>query len=294
MNFRPLPYLLAVLVVASVIVGAMPVCSEANSGVSHYDIDALQPGERALVTLPAEFDILPSNRLYLDGVLIEHATLTTAEGDSLYLNGVAILPHRPCPKSPPLPEETYAQIYGSVPFVQRLMESGASAREAGDAYVAEQKRIGGKLYELYVAARESGKSEDVAGAEAFAALRNIDVSGLIDWDGEVRQSGNSIIVSWKGMIGEEELILLDPGPEVSRMPDEMAKRLLATRLYELLGRGGAPCWYVVTCGGTSIAVGTDHVARMEAHLLEVLSTGVATDGALSRRAAREILEREGR
>ena len=174
------------------------------------------------------------------------------------------------------------------------MKSGVSAKEAARQYNAETDRVVGKLHELYVAARESGKERDAAGAEAFAALRGIDEHGVIDWDAEVWQRDNFIMFTWKGLRGEGHIELVDSHPEQPKMPNEKAKRRLATRLYELLGRGGAPCWYVITCGGTTIAVGKDDVARMEAHLQEVLTTGVATDGALSRRAAREILEREGR
>ena len=276
----------------------MPGCSEARDGDTPYDIDTLEPGERALVALPLEFDVAPSNRLYVDGVLIEHAGITTSEGDSLYLNGVPILPRRPCPKSPPLSEETYARLYGSVPFVQRLMESGASAREAGEAYVAERDRMFRELRDIYVAARRSGKSKDEAGAEAFAALWEIDEEHLINWNGHVSQSYETIFVKWRGMKGKARMVLPDTVPDAAPkkpvMPSEEEKRLLATRLHELLGRGGAPCWYVITCGGTSIDVGEEAVARVKAHLDEARETGVVKGGVLSKRAVEQILANEGR
>ncbi|MBC8450632.1 hypothetical protein H8D73_00280 [bacterium] len=285
---------LVVLSAAVTLLWAMPGCSWAAGGDFPYDIENLEPGERALVTLPLEFEVAPGNRLYVDGMLIERVHLSTGVNDSLYLNGIPILPHRPCPKEAPLSEETYRLIYGSVPYVRQRMQSGASARDAAEAYLAEHRRIVGALHGVFMEARESGKSRDTACAEAFAALREIDELEMIDWDGEVWQSHDTIVVTWKGLRGQEEILLLDPGPEKPEVLTEKQKRRLATRLYELLGQAGAPCWYVITCGGTTIAVGETDVARMRAHLEEVLSTGVATDGALSRRGAREILEWEGR
>ncbi len=272
----------------------MPGCGNAESGNAPYDIDTLQPGERALVTLPLEFDIVSSNRLYVDGVLVKHALLTTEDGGSLFLNGTPILPHRPCPEGPPLPEETYERVYGAVPYVQELVESGASAREAGQAYLAAKRRVVGRLHELYLAARESGKDRDAAGTVAFDALRDLDEASLIDWDGEVTQSYNMFIVTWRGMRGEEEILFVDSGPERLQAPSEEAKQRLATRLYELLGRGGAPCWYVITCSSTSIDIGTEAVAKTQAHLDEARQTGVIEGGALSKLAVEQILANEGR
>lgn len=258
----------------------------------------VHPADAVVSALPVEFDVVAINRLYVDGVLIEHVCLTTEEGDSLYLNGVPILPRRPCPKSPPLSEEIYARLYGSVPFVQELMKSGVSAREAGEAYGAERDRIFRELRDIYVAARRSGRDKDAAGAEAFAALKDIDEHELINWDGEVSQSYNSFVVKWKGMRAKAGMLLPEPmqkaPPEQPAMPSEEEKRILATRLYQLLGRGGAPCWYVITCGGISIDVGEEAVARVKAHLDEARKTGVIKGGVLSRRPVEQILANEER
>jgi hypothetical protein len=291
LNTKLLCHNAAILIAVTLLLSAGPGCGEADNGDAPYDIETLEPGERPLVTLPFEFDIVPSNTFYVDGVLIEHAVLTTEEGGSLYLNGVPVLPHRPCPPPPPHTEEFYERIFGEAPFVQERMASGASATEAATRYIALRESISGGLGEIYRAARESGASKQAAGEEAFARLKDLDPLGLIDWEAEVRQKENYVVVTWKGEDHKFTINIVDPRPiEEPKMPNEMAKRRLATRFYELLGRGGAPCWYVITCGSTTVAVGKDKAAEMEAHLQEVLSTGVATHGALPRRAAREILE----
>ncbi len=290
MNTKLLGHNVAILLSVTLLFSVNPGCGEAADAAAPYDVDSLQPGERPLVTLPFEFDIVPSNRFYVDGVLIEHAVLTTEEGDSLYLNGVPVLPHRQCPPPPSRSDEFYERIYREIPFVRDLIAAGETPTEAATRYTDLTDSIIGGLGDIYRAARESGADRQTAGEAAFARLRDLDPEGIIDWNAEVRQEENYIIVTWKGRAHTFTINIMDPHPVVSRMPNEMAKRRLATRFYELLGRGGAPCWYVITCGGTTIAVGKDEAAEMEAHLHEVLSTGVATHGKLSRRAAREILK----
>ena len=75
----------------------------------------------AAVQFPLEFDVAPRNRLYLDGELVEHVCMTSVPGDSLYLNGVPILPrrHREIPWYEPPSDDDYLRWVGEAPARHR-------------------------------------------------------------------------------------------------------------------------------------------------------------------------------
>ena len=143
MSTRRLLHQLAVLAAAGLVLCTMPGCSKAADRDSPYDIENLEPGERALVTLPLEFEVHPANRLYLFGERVYSVRLTAEPGDSLRLNGVAILPLSKKGMFPEgkLTEVTYLRLYGEVPLVRKLMASGSTAAEAAEEYLAERKAL---------------------------------------------------------------------------------------------------------------------------------------------------------
>ena len=266
----------------------------ANGNDAPYDLEDLGPGERALVALPIQFQVLPENRLYLFGERMDSVSLTTALGDSLYLNGIAILPlvERVYPREP-VSEETYLAIYGGVPCVQELMRGGGSARAAAGVYESAREEIIRLTGDAYSTARAAGRSQTEAVLDAYGGLSEFDTHGLIDWSQDSSASEEDVRFAWKGMIWPKAWIVLRDAPERTepRVPSERDKRLKATQLYELLGMEPGPCWYLIG-GASQTLCGSDVVARALDQLELSRQLGETQPGPLLRARVREMLARE--
>ncbi|MFH1866351.1 MAG: hypothetical protein ABIK85_10755 [Candidatus Eisenbacteria bacterium] len=295
MNTRRLCHQLAVLAAAALTLCTMPGCSKAADQDAPYDIETLEPGERALVTLPLEFEVPPENRLYLNGERIHFVRLTADPGDSLRLNGVPIIPWR---KKPPVPEEhseeQWLQVYGKVPFVEDLLVGGMSGSEAGRVYEQELRHIRAGLLRAYEEAREEGSDRTDAVEVAFSELRDIDTQNLVDWDTGAEATPTGIDLHWKGLPGLNALYLGDPAERDDSPPTEDEKRLRATMIYERLAVLPGPCWYVIGEGFVATIYGQSNVAEAMEQVETARNTGTVAEGWLPADAVRRILECEGR
>lgn len=287
---------LAILAAAVLTLLMLPGCSTAGHGDAPYDIETLEPGERAVVRLPLEFEVAPGNRLYLHGERVSRVELTTSPGESLYLNGVPILPaaHRDAPWYEPPSDEDYLRWFGDVPFVQELIASGGSPSDAAEKYIEERERVTHALWMVYAEVREE---QDVPSAvdAALARLPELDTLGLIDWEREpIASGGYSVKLYWKGIKRSRWTMLMEPSNDAeSRIPSEPAKAARATMLYEAL-TSPKPCWCFIGLGGFDLLCGKESVAEVEAELSNSLRTGdFAGLRHLDENAVREILEREG-
>ena len=276
---------------------ALPSCG--NSGtMAGYDIEGLAPGERAVVSLPLEFDVRPDCRLYVYGERVLSVRLATTLGDSLRLNRVPVLPHRTPPRTRSLDDwsdERYLKIFGRVPLVQERIASGTLPEEAVTEFLNGAGEIRSGLRRVYMGARESGLSAEAAALDALAHLAELDTLGLINTECNNRAQGNRIFLCIKGIPGEEELVLHDTPPAVPdrRPPSEREKALLATELYERLLLGRSPCWYFITSGGKSIFCGDESVAGVEAQIERARRTGVLGSSYLAPHIVKEVLGKEG-
>ena len=295
MNARLCIDRLVVLAAAVVALCAMPGCSWASGGDSPYDIENLEPGERALVTLPLEFEVPNGNRLYLNGDRVHQVSLTADSGDSLRLNGVPILPWRTRQaEKPEHSNEEWLQVYGKVPFVEDLLAGGMTASEAGRAYEDELRRIRTGLLRAYEEARAGGSDRADAVEAAFSELREIDSQSLVDWERGAEATPTGIDLHWMGRPGLAALHLGDPVERDDSPPTEEEKRLRATMIYERLALLPGPCWYVIDEGFVATVYGQDNVAEAMEQLETTRNTGTVAEGWLPADAVRRILEREGR
>ncbi len=67
MNTGPVACQPVALAVAALMLCSMPSCNKAADLEPPYDIESIEPEERALVALPLEFDVLPHSRLFVYG-----------------------------------------------------------------------------------------------------------------------------------------------------------------------------------------------------------------------------------
>lgn len=252
---------------------------------------------RPLVALPLGFDVLPENRLYLKGERVYHVEITTAPGDTLYLNGVPIEPVRERrvsqaeAQAPPTNDAKCLKLYGDVPYVQALVDSGMTPREAAAEFIGEQFRILGELEETYEEALGAGADIAEAGRRAFARLRELDRENLIDWERGPRVVKNSIRLFWRGIRGGHGSNLGKiPALAEPRMPSQTDKRYRATMIYEALALR-RPCWVLIGAGGFGVFCGEEDLSRIQSELAAMLRDKEPRHVYLLGEAfAREILE----
>ncbi|MFH1864593.1 MAG: hypothetical protein ABIK85_01795, partial [Candidatus Eisenbacteria bacterium] len=161
-----------------------------------HDVESLQPGERALVTLPCEFEVPPQNRLYVYGRRIHEAVLTLAPRDSLRVNGIPIKPLRPGPPQGWPSEEKCAKVYGDAPLFQELVQSGMSAQEAAREYARRQSALHWRTRHAYSEAVDAGDGVSEAVEYTFGMLRELDRDMLIDWDRQVTSGESYVELYW--------------------------------------------------------------------------------------------------
>lgn len=272
---------------------------ESRAGAQAYDLGSLSPGERALVSLPLEFEVLPGNRFYLYGKRVFRVQLATAEGDSLYLNGVPILPVR-TREIPPsevfaCSDEEGRKVYGDVPFVESRVAEGVSVGNAASEYLRAREELMIQLGKAYYRARASGADISTAGRAAFERLQQLEGSALVDWERGPKAVKNCIRLFWLGMRGAEVLCFNDaPEETLQRARSEEDKRYMATMIYEALAVR-EPCWCLIGAGGFRIYSGKQDVSRLERELDAVLREREPRPiYLLDEHVVREILEQEGR
>lgn len=271
----------------------------ANDGTgSLYDTEQPVSGERALVQLPCEFQVKEENRLYVYGERMRSVSLEVGPGDTLFLNGVPILPKRtpppPAQTKPRPSDDPYAKLYGNVPFVVERVASGSTAAEAGRAYLRVQEQLRQRIYDTYFDGRSEGLAPVAAAERAFARLVELDTDELIDWTRSCEVRETDIRLFWKGWEWSSATLLLRDWPEEYRSSDhsEGKAQLLATQLYEFVALGEGPCWFLIGATGRTLMCGEDRVSAALDQLAHARRTGEYGVSPLNSRQVQLILAGE--
>jgi len=263
-------------------------------------------GDTLSVTFPVEFDVLPHNRLYVRGERLTRVQLTTAPGDTLFLNGVPVMPFGRCPEVPVVfTEEMYLRLYGDVPYVQRLMNSrGMSASAAFECFVVAMDSLRLVTARVYQEARDRGATRSEATAAAIEEMPALDKHGLVNWQAPIVAGSGSVRLRWNGQSGQRAFGFAGystsqdtTGVDTDRrsaaaMPSEREKAGYAVRLYDAMTYAPEPLWRVITCGGWSQWGGFERAERAERVLEAARSFAEYEEGVLSRLAVTEIVGRE--
>jgi hypothetical protein len=155
------------------------------------------------IQFPVSFEIAEGNHLFVMGRhFVGPVTLTWEPGDSVRVEGMAI---HPVPEGPPreISEEELERIYGTVPFIVDLVESGATWKEAARSYNELRTGIEMDAIRRYGRVLWSSGSEEVA---TKSVVDSLDTS-LFDPDFEITWSPGYVVVKWDGMWYQAEFRL---------------------------------------------------------------------------------------
>jgi len=282
----------AVLLTLTLLAG----CGWAGSDDAPYDLDNLQPGERALVSLPCEFSIPPQNRLYVYGERITDAVLTLSPGDSLRVNGIAVKPLRPGPPQSRPSDEALEALYGEVPTFRASLASGKPPWEAAKDFLRKSGALKTRIRRAYSEALRSDMSEETALPHVLERLLALDTDSLLNWDENIRVDGRMIRLYWRGWKGgagadwvsfeeDRSRYVGLPSPE-ARVREQIH---FATTLYDRVYRDNGPCWYFITHGGTVMARGNHNVGIVEGQLEHARTTNEIIEGPLPKGTVARIL-----
>lgn len=252
-------------------------------------------GVQAREPLLLEFDVAPGNRLYVNGERIEHVRLALSPGDSLRLDGVAIMPpavHAQV-ENIRISDEQLATWYGEVPYVQARLAEGKSIAVATELYETARLRVSRLLRRAYATARREGASKGDAGIAALSQLRAIDRDGLLDWTRGPTVAGSEVTLVWEGIEPEFTVMLSSDSysaPDPASLDEERWAR--ARSMYDALAIPH-PCWCFTGAGGYRMLCGEQMASRLSAELARVLATGDVREArAMGESTAREILARQ--
>jgi hypothetical protein len=252
---------------------------------------ALCDGEEGDMEFPYILRIAEGNVLFAHGYEYRDSVAFTYEpGDSLRIEGMAILPSPPFP-SEPMSEENLAKTYARVPFIVERVEEGLTWREASEEWYKERAKILLAMKQVYWGVLDSTGSHDKASAAALAALDR----SLLDPDKEPTVGRTIARIPWEGSIGEFANMVRHPkGEKRSRYPEvtlERATGYAAGIIKCLDGTYGVP-WVVVLerRGRKRLAGGEAEEALQQ---IELAWRGDFIKGPLDKTALKEILSRIG-
>ena len=171
------------------------------------------------IEFPYVLRIAPGNVLIVHGrVYRDSVTITWEPGDSLRIEGMAVLP---APAIPPkvISEERRAEIFGDVPLIVAMVDSGTSWKDALNEYRRRCLEIRSAMLDTYWAVLDSTGSQEAA---ADAVLNTVDRSLFAD-GAALRINESCIRAPWQD--GATEHIPL----ERPHRPDPQPERLLGPR-----------------------------------------------------------------
>ena len=262
------------LVLAGIVIGGGDRC-----GVVDFETE---------IEFPYRFRMVPNHVLIVHGRHIEgEVELDWERGDSLRINGIAVIPFPPS-KRREFSEEELRRVYGEVPFVLELVEAGSTWTKAVEEYLHEVDRTISRLERRYWAVRDSTGSH---GKAMEAALEALDRS-LLDPAVEPRSTGNGILLKWAGLRGEGIIDLRVRPVEKVRKRKELSEaeaqhwaKMIIMRLEPV---NSAPRVVVVSRKGVFFFDSKE--SREAIRQLEAAKRGIVTEGPLKRFVVDEILE----
>lgn len=243
------------------------------------------------VEFPYVLRIAEGNVLFVHGYEYrDSVTFTYESGDSLRIEGMAVMPSPPFP-SEPMSEENLAKTYASVPFIVERVEEGLTWREASEEWYRERTKIVSAMKQVYWDVLDSTGSHHGAKVAALEALDRT----LLDPDKEPTVGRSIARIPWEGSLSEfVDMVRRPKGEKRPRYPEvtrERAAGYAAGTIKCLDGTYGVP-WVVVLerRGRTWLSGGEAEEALQQ---IEWAWRGDFTKGPLDETGLREILSRIG-
>jgi hypothetical protein len=254
------------------------------------------PGSAQVETRDIEFPyvlrIVEGNVLFVHGHRCRDSVVVTWEpGDSVRINGMAVLPARPTP--PRVPSDAdLMRAFGEVPFVVARVENGATWQAAADEYEGRMHKSIGTATERFWQVFDSTGSYKQAGEAAVASM---DWS-LLDPEKETKMIGEKMmIVNWEGLLPDMRLDLSErplKGPFPKREATYRKAAGLVRRIGPPLDGTYGTRWLVVLrYGGELITSGED--VEKALRQVDMARNGKYIKGPLTDGEVTEILQAEG-
>ncbi len=120
--------------------------------------------------------------------------ITWEYGDSMRVEGLPVVPPPAVPRKI-LSEGAYASIYGKVPYVRNLVDSGATWREAYQAWSEERGRIKRSMVRLYNEVIDSTRSREAA----IQAVKTAIDRSLLEPGARIEVTSQYLEVTWQGV-----------------------------------------------------------------------------------------------
>jgi hypothetical protein len=198
--------------------------------------------------------------------------ITWEYGDSMRVGGLPVVPPPPVPNRT-LSEGSYASIYGKVPYVRSLVDSGATWREAYQAWREKRDGIKRSMVKLYNEVMDSTGSQEAAVQAVHDAIDR----SLLEPGARIEVTSQYLEVTWQGMPREHVMCSnMTPfeGPLLPRERDEKRMRSSARRLAMFLAppRKG-PSFVNWNPRGFSAGGGQEAINQ-----LEMAKQGIKVDG----------------
>jgi len=242
---------------------------------------------------PYTIKIAPENRLYVHGHEITgEAVCTWAPGDTMRINGLAVLP---TPRSPEkvIPEERLEEVYKGVPFVRLLVEGGSTWAEAVEAFSEKIDQLYLEAGNRYWDVLERTGSDELA---VEAVLDSLD-HALLDPESEPRVVNRRLMLDYTGLGREAFDMRTRPDftrwRTVSRIASEAEARAKLTLWAANLCSVKKPWVVIIRSGGETLVGGEDQARAARKEIDRALETGVVEPEMLSKQALEEILSRRG-
>ena len=240
------------------------------------------------IEFPYRFRMVPNHVLIVHGRHIEgDVELDWEPGDSLRINGVAVIPFPPS-KPREYSEEELRRVYGEVPFVLERVRAGSTWAKAVEEHDRRVDKVVSRVRRRYWAVRDSTGSH---GKAMRAALASLDRS-LLDPEVEPRSTGNGILLKWDGLLAEGIVEIGNrPGSkprgrkELSEAEAQLWAKLIIRRLAP---ENETPMVVAISRKGVFFFDSED--SRKAIRQLEEARRGVISEGPLPEYVMEEILE----
>ncbi len=241
--------------------------NEPESRWTAYETESLTPGQRPKVKLPVTFRVAAECYLYVEGQRVEEVFLAR-EGDELLLNGGVVFGPRRVARGrdgfEDLTEERCERLYRNVATIVRLVEQGATWKDAARGWNREYDRIVGVCEAAFADAIDAGLDGDGAAVAAASAGVEADTAKVFG-DRGIRADGTNIVFAPSGYPGMIRVFqppyarVVAEGDSVIPVSSEEIESF-ATFLYQhLSGDMERPCFLRLDGGGFRISTGPEVV-----------------------------------
>ncbi len=249
---------------------------------------------RRSLDFPYTIKIAPENRLYIHGYEITgEAHCTWAPGDTMRINGLAVLP---TPRSGSgrkvLSEGTLESLYKDVPFIAGLVEAGSTWAAASRLHSEKKSQLCLEAGNRYWDVLERTGSDELAARVVLDSLE----SDLLDPDYQPTVRNRTLL--WKVRGRPEESFMMSERPDFEAatrgrgIPSERGARSQLTTFARML-ESERKLWVIVVRGSSETLLGGSNAEKALRQIEEALQTGRVPTGPLSQHSVEEILTRRG-